>query len=139
MRRGEISVTKAMLLSKFETDGKFFSEPPKIVPFSFDTSVNEGDVAQLARFVSRGDEPLRITWSLKGDIISSEPSLTTTMMGNRASMLMITSVGYRHSGTYTCTASNNAGAVQHSAELKVKGKLRTLGKKVVTFKHRYCR
>lgn len=78
-------------------------------------------MAQLVCLVRRGDEPLRITWSLKGDIISSEPAMTTTMIGTRTSMLMISSVGYRHSGTYTCNASNKAGTASYSAELKVKG------------------
>ena len=104
-------------------------EPPSIIPFSFGSEeVNEGDMAQLACFVSRGDEPLRISWSLKGDIISSEPTMTTTMIGTRTSMLMISRVGYRHSGTYTCTATNKAGSVFHSAELLVKGRGRLGGK-----------
>ena len=94
------------------------------MPFTFGTNtINEGDVSQLTCLVSRGDEPLRITWSLKGDIISSEPSMTTTMLGTRVSMLMITSVGYRHSGTYTCTATNAAGTASYSTELKVNGTL----------------
>ena len=37
------------------------------------------------------------------------------------SVLMISSVGYRHSGTYTCTASNKAGSVSLSADLRVNG------------------
>ncbi len=99
------------------------SEPPSIVPFSFGSAiVNEGDMAQLTCFVQRGDEPLRISWSLKGDTISSGPSMTTTMIGTRTSMLMISSVGYRHVGSYTCTASNKAGTVSHAAELNVNGK-----------------
>ncbi|CAB4056115.1 DSCAML1 [Lepeophtheirus salmonis] len=98
------------------------NEPPIINEFSFGSnSVNEGDMAQLACFVSKGDEPLRITWSLKGDVVSSEPSITTTMIGTRTSMLMITNVGYRHSGSYTCRASNAAGSATHSASLLVKG------------------
>ncbi len=92
------------------------------MPFSFASqSINEGDIAQLTCFVMKGDEPLRITWSLKGDTISSEPSMTTTMIGTRTSMLMINGVGYRHSGTYTCSAKNMAGSVSHSAELLVNG------------------
>ncbi len=78
-------------------------------------------MAQLICFVPTGDEPLRISWSLKGDIISSEPSMTTTMIGTRTSMLMISSVGYRHRGVYTCTAANKAGSRSHSAELRVNG------------------
>ncbi len=88
-------------------------------------------MAQLTCFVRRGDEPLRISWSLKGDIISSEPSITTTMIGTRTSMLMISNVGYRHSGTYTCTASNRAGSQSYSTELLVNGMVEGEGKKGV--------
>lgn len=72
--------------------------------------------------VSHGDEPIAITWSLKGAIISSEPTITTTMVGTRTSLLLISSVGYRHSGEYTCTARNNAGVDTHSTQLKVNGR-----------------
>ena len=65
--------------------------------------------------------PLTITWSLKGDIINSDPTLTTTMLGTQASILMISSVDYQHSGVYTCRAENPAGITTHSAELKVNG------------------
>ena len=42
-------------------------------------------------------------------LASSDPSITTTMIGTRTSMLMINNVGYRHSGAYSCRASNHAG------------------------------
>jgi len=83
--------------------------------------VDEGSFAQVTCSVTKGDEPLTITWSLQGAVISSEPSLTTTMIGTRTSILIISSVGYRHSGIYTCRAMNPAGSVTHSAELKVNG------------------
>ena len=47
--------------------------------------------------------------------------MTTTMLGTQASMLVIQSVDYQHSGTYTCRAENPAGITTHSAELKVNG------------------
>ena len=72
--------------------------------------------------ITRGDKPLVITWSLKGDIINSDPTLSTTMLGTQASMLVITSVDYHHSGIYTCRAENAAGVSTYSAELKVNGK-----------------
>ena len=102
-----------------------FAVKPDIVPFSFGREVvNQGDFAQLTCVVSRGDRPLSITWSLKGDIASSDDTMTTTMLGTQASMLVISSVDYRHSGDYTCRAENPAGISTHSTELKVNGKSR---------------
>ena len=95
------------------------------MPFSFGSdSINEGEIAQLICFVSKGDEPLTISWYLKGDTLSSDPSISTTMIGTRTSMLMINNVGYRHSGTYSCRATNHVDSVSQTAELKVDGKSR---------------
>ena len=92
------------------------------MPLTFGRDVlDEGEFAQLVCIVSKGDEPLTISWALKGDVISSEPSLTTASLGTRTSMLTIGSVGYRHSGTYTCTAKNDAGVTAQTAHLKVNG------------------
>ena len=100
-----------------------FLEPPAIIPFSFgDYPVNQGDSAQLMCAVTRGDRPLTITWSLKGDIINSDPTLTTTMIGQQTSLLMISHVDYTHIGVYTCRAENPAGVTSYSAELKVNGR-----------------
>ena len=75
------------------------AETPRIVPFSFGSeSVDEGGYAQLTCVVSHGDEPITISWSLKGNTINSEPTISTTMIGTRLSISVITSVGYRHSG-----------------------------------------
>ena len=92
------------------------------MPFSFGSeSVDEGGYAQLTCVVSHGDEPIRISWSLKGNTINSEPTISTTMIGTRASILVITSVGYRHSGEYICNAKNSAGLATYTTELKVNG------------------
>ena len=92
------------------------------MPFTFGSNaIKEGGIAQLICFVSQGDEPLTISWYLKGDTLSSDPSISTTMIGTRTSMLMINNVGYRHSGTYSCRASNHAGSITQMAELKVNG------------------
>ena len=99
------------------------TEPPEIVPFTFGAdSIDQGKFAQLTCSIRSGDKPLAITWSLKGDIISSDPVMTTTMIGQQTSLLIITSVDYQHSGVYTCRAENPAGIATYSAELKVNGK-----------------
>ena len=96
--------------------------PPRILPFSFGQDVvNQGQLGQLVCTVVDGDEPLTITWSLHGEDLSSGPDLTTSQLGSRTSMLMISSVTYRHSGKYTCTARNEAGSASHSVELRVNG------------------
>ena len=101
-----------------------FAEPPVLLPLTFGSDVvDEGEFAQLVCIVRKGDEPLTLSWALKGDKISSEPGLTTASLGTRTSMLTISSVGYRHSGTYTCTAKNNAGVTSQTATLKVNGKI----------------
>ena len=111
-----------MVNCRRETGNILFTEKPDIVPFSFGREVvNQGEFAQLICVVSRGDQPLSITWSLKGDIVSSDPVLSTTMIGQQTSLLSISSVDYQHSGVYTCRAENAAGISTYSAELLVNG------------------
>ena len=98
-----------------------FLEPPVIAPFSFPPVVNTGVFAQLTCVVSQGDLPITISWSLKGQELNSGPSITTNMLGQRVSMLVIASVDYTHIGEYTCRATNDAGSVTHSAALNVNG------------------
>ena len=111
-----------MVIRLAGTESILFTEKPEILPFSFGFDrIDQGKFVQLTCVVSSGDRPLSITWSLKGDIVSSDDTMTTTMLGTQASMLVIQSVDYQHSGTYTCRAANPAGTTTHSAELKVNG------------------
>ena len=103
---------------------RFVLEPPRIIPFSFGSDVvDSGSFAQLTCVVSHGDMPITITWSLKGQELNSGPSITTTMVGTRTSMLIISDVDYTHIGEYTCRATNPAGSVTHAAKLNVNGTL----------------
>ena len=111
------------MVTEFEgTESILFAEKPDIVPFSFGReTIDQGSVAQLTCLISSGDMPLTITWSLKGDLISSDPTMSTTMIGRQMSMLVIQSVDYQHSGTYTCRAENPAGITTYSTDLRVNG------------------
>lgn len=92
------------------------------MPFSFGKEViNEGQRGQLVCTIIQGDEPISIKWSLHGEDLGPGPDLTTSQLGSHTSILMISSVNYRHTGTYTCTATNPAGSAVHSAVLKVNG------------------
>ena len=61
------------------------------MPLTFGRDIlNEGQFAQVVCIVTEGDEPLKITWSLQGETVSSEAGLSTTSLGTRTSMLTIT-------------------------------------------------
>ena len=98
-------------------------EPPEILEFSFgNKAVNKGEPRQIICSVIKGDEPLRLTWSWRGEDLAPGPDITTSQLGGRTSLLMISSVSYRHSGRYTCIASNEAGTASFSTDLLVNGK-----------------
>jgi hypothetical protein len=60
--------------------------------------------------------------------------MTTTMIGQQTSMLIIASVDYQHSGSYTCRAENPAGVTSHSAQLLVNGNLETWHWKYIVYR-----
>ena len=85
--------------------------------------MDEGSFAQVSCIVTKGDQPLTISWSFHGHDISSDLGIITTPLGQMGSSLMITSVGHKHRGTFTCKASNQAGNTTQSVELRVNGAL----------------
>lgn len=82
-----------------------------------------GAPAQVQCFVSEGDSPLQITWAFHGEDMTSraQTGVSTMKLGQRGNLLMIDSVTPEHMGNYTCTARNNAGVANYTAELVVNG------------------
>ena len=98
------------------------SEPPKLLPLTFGADVmDEGGFAQVSCIVTKGDEPLTISWFFHGSTITSDLGIITAPIGHRGSMLIIGSVAHKHRGNYTCSAKNEAAIVANTVELKVNG------------------
>ena len=98
------------------------SEPPDLLPLSFGREVmDEGASAQVLCLVTKGDQPLKISWSFHGSAITRDLGITTMATGPTGSLLMLPSVGHKHRGTYTCQASNSAGVRSQTVELRVNG------------------
>ena len=105
------------------TQGLFSSDPPEMLPLNFGKEItNEGDFAQLTCIIVSGDEPLSLSWSFHGrDVSAADLGVKIMNVGSRTSLLIIESVGHRHSGAYTCKAQNLAGSSSQTADLKVNG------------------
>ena len=84
--------------------------------------MDEGGFAQVSCIVTKGDEPLSISWTFHGSHITSDLGIMTTPLGTKGSSLMIPSVGHSHRGNYTCQAFNAAGTRSKTVELKVNGR-----------------
>ncbi|XP_049878899.1 Down syndrome cell adhesion molecule-like protein Dscam2 [Pectinophora gossypiella] len=95
------------------------SNPPEIEPFSFSANLQEGKRAQVSCSVTSGDMPVHFTWLKDNGPIPS--SLQVEERGaDFFSNLVFKEVSARHSGLYTCVASNSAAKVNYTAELVVK-------------------
>ncbi|XP_047520750.1 Down syndrome cell adhesion molecule-like protein Dscam2 isoform X2 [Pieris napi] len=95
------------------------SNPPEIEPFSFSANLQEGKRAQVSCSVISGDMPVHFMWLKDNGPIPS--SLQVEERGaDFFSNLVFKEVSARHSGLYTCVASNNAAKVNYTAELVVK-------------------
>ncbi|EDS26520.1 down syndrome cell adhesion molecule [Culex quinquefasciatus] len=95
---------------------------PIILPFEFgEEAFDSGSTASVSCIVTKGDVPIDISWMFNGRRIDTNDGILITRGGGKISMLSIESVHSRHSGIFTCHARNNAGSVEHSANLQVMG------------------
>ncbi|XP_061517343.1 cell adhesion molecule Dscam2 isoform X15 [Anopheles gambiae] len=93
---------------------------PQIMPFEFgEEPFDSSSTVSVQCVVTKGDVPIDIGWMFNGRRISSNDGITVSKLGQKMSTLYIESIRSRHAGNYTCRASNAAGSVEHSSELKV--------------------
>lgn len=94
---------------------------PHISPFTFDENIFNGDSVQVTCHVTKGDQPVNITWMFKEEYLRPSLGINTINLGDKTSMLIISSVTDRHMGNYACLAENRAGRAVHAAQLNVHG------------------
>jgi len=101
---------------------------PVILPFSFgEEDLNLDDSVSAVCSVTKGDMPLKIWFTFKGEDDDYPYNLTTndgviiTRNTQKISMIAIEAVKARHRGNYTCFASNKAGVANHTAYLAING------------------
>lgn len=97
-----------------------------MLPFEFgEEPANAGDMASISCAVSKGDQPLNISWVFNGQLLKPKNYLgiVLTSINKKTSILNIESVSGVHRGTYYCVATNRAGSTNHSAVLEVNGTL----------------
>lgn len=99
--------------------------PPKISQFGAGERVVAGERLTLTCSVSRGDEPLSLTWLWDGDALTPGSAhtegLSIANVNSFNSVLSIERVGQHHAGDYTCVATNAAASTRSTSTLTVHG------------------
>ncbi|KAJ0182203.1 hypothetical protein K1T71_001572 [Dendrolimus kikuchii] len=97
----------------------FVRNPPKIAGFSFPTDLVEGSSVQVLCGITSGDKPVYFSWLKDSQHIPSSLQVQEKSL-DEFSFLIFSHVTSKHSGEYTCVASNSAAEVNHTARLAVK-------------------
>uniref|UniRef100_A0A182NQ64 Down syndrome cell adhesion molecule-like protein Dscam2 n=1 Tax=Anopheles dirus TaxID=7168 RepID=A0A182NQ64_9DIPT len=92
--------------------------PPVIEPFSFPKIMKVGGRAQLTCSVSAGDMPIYFSWKKDGSPIAQDLHVSEKKE-EFFSLLVLKDITARHSGRYTCFATNTAAQTNYTAELLV--------------------
>lgn len=109
------------LLSLMFVSLVFLSVPPIIEPFSFQDGLSEGMRTRTVCGVSKGDPPLIVSWLKDGQPLTPSLGVNVSALDPYSSLLSISSLDSRHTGDFTCVASNPASEVRYTAKLQVKG------------------
>lgn len=101
----------------------FHSVAPIVLPFSFgDEAANSGDSNAIQCMITKGDLPLRVKWSLNGELVKNGVNgIVIAKISPRLSTLSIESMNSFHRGNFMCIAENAAGASNFTTELRVNG------------------
>ncbi|XP_026739264.1 Down syndrome cell adhesion molecule-like protein Dscam2 [Trichoplusia ni] len=97
----------------------FVRNPPKIAGFTFPTDLVEGSSIQVLCGITSGDKPVYFSWLKDSQHIPSSLQVQEKSL-DEFSFLIFSHVTSKHSGDYTCVASNSAAEVNHTARLAVK-------------------
>lgn len=92
---------------------------PRLIPLMDALKVLEGDTFQQSCIAQSSPPPL-LTWLKDGQIIT-DPSVSVSSPTPSMAILVVPQVAHSHSGTYTCSASNQAGQTEESIVLVVNG------------------
>ncbi|XP_065340090.1 cell adhesion molecule Dscam1-like isoform X3 [Cloeon dipterum] len=94
-------------------------KPPEIAPFQFPATLREGMRAQVSCSIISGDFPISISWRKDGTPLAPEPDVAE-QQHQFVSNLLFMNLAARHSGQYTCIASNAAATANFTARLVVR-------------------
>ena len=94
---------------------------PEVLPFAFPADVLEGQLLQVSCIATTGDEPMTLNWYKDSQVLVSSPQFLINKLSHKMSLLILSDVGFEHSGIYSCDAANAAGKATVRAELRVKG------------------
>ncbi|XP_044595938.1 Down syndrome cell adhesion molecule-like protein Dscam2 isoform X27 [Cotesia glomerata] len=94
---------------------------PQIGTIAFtDSPANSGEPVSATCAVLKGDFPMKILWQQNGQPIGNDQSdIVVNAISRHMSVISIESAVARHTGEYTCIATNEAGTARQSATLIV--------------------
>lgn len=97
------------------------SEAPEIDPIAVKPDLQRGMRMHLTCVVSKGDFPIVIRWLKDGSPIPHGQGVTEKTLDEYSSILTFSGLSLKHTGNYTCQASNAAATKSYSVEVIVNG------------------
>ncbi|KAK3855320.1 hypothetical protein Pcinc_038270 [Petrolisthes cinctipes] len=95
--------------------------PPKLSIFTLRRDLTLGERLSVQCTVNGGDLPLLVAWTKDGISAEGVPGTKVQRLDRYSSILTVAHLTQQHSGNYTCTATNDAASISHTAPLFVNG------------------